>query len=1077
MNCNRLSIAVLVLLLTAAAASAAVPTAAQRAKLDPDVLARVEAGDASIPVIVTVEAGPDARLRLGGPGVPIPRARLQAVERALDTGLAEIRDLARSMNLEIVRSFVLQPAFAARADADAVLAMADLDCVIHIEPDRIWHTQTAQGLPMIHADIVHDMGYTGQGTAVAIIDTGVDYNHPTLGGGPIPNDKVVYGKDTADRDDDPMDCEGHGTAVASIAAGYPHQWSSVRKFAGGVAPDAKVLAYKASEDSSCGSFSTSAVISAIEDAVLHRDDYNVVAINLSIGGGLFAGPCDNRSGSYGNAVNEATDAGIAVVVSAGNEGAKTQLASPGCLSNAISVGSVYDTDIGFPGYSYCANSTCSEILCTDANVPAETPTCYSNSDPYLDIMAPSEKLTAAKSGGTTTDFGGTSGAAPYITGSVALIAQAIPGIDPTGIRMLLEMTGKPITDPANGETHPLADLSAAVRSSGVALPNYYRLSIPNGTGSAARSSAVVTQNGFVDGVRVMVKITHPKPTDLVVTLISPDGTRVKLHDHTEGTTPSDAIDATFGSNGIYGVYPDSLTPAESLDGFKNLEASGTWSLEVLDDQANTQGGVDPVLIGWAIEVTTKEAPEPPSGSSLYIPVGVHASGSNNTFWVTDVRLFNPSYSDTASLKVYLIPKGADGTVDFQQTNVSVDPQSILSLPDILANRFGAESLQGNLIFETDDPHLLATSRTYNTGGGSGTYGQYIDMARASAAIGSDDAPSYLVQLARNSAFRTNIGFSEVAGHQATVRVELFDGSTGSPIGTPQQYTIKPFSNVQINRIFEELSAGTSGNAYARITVTSGEGRVVAYGSVVDNATGDAIYIPAQRPGTGAVLVPIAAKKSGSAGTNWVTDLRVFNGGSAAVDLTLEYRPESGTGGSPATATRTVPAGHVLALDDVLSSTFGLSDASGSIRIVPGSGDAPLIVTSRTYNLVSGGTYGQFIGGVRTGIAKGGSAVVFHLDKNSQFRTNVGIAEVSGGTITMRYVLKDSNGNTLGVGNLDLGPWEVKQINDIYSAVGAAAADNTRVDFYCDSGDGTFTAYASVIDHDSGDAIYIPAKAY
>ncbi len=1076
MTKTRLVTFVLLSVTTVLAAATTAVTPAQRARLAPDVLARIEAGDSSIPVIVRLHAAPDSRTALGGRGVPVPKTRLRAVERALDTGLDVVRDATANAGLEIERTFRLYPAFAARGPAEAILALAGLDVVESIELDHVRHAHTAQGIPMIHADVLHDMGIDGTGTAVAVIDTGVDYSHPSLGGGPIPNDKVVYGKDTADNDDDPMDCDTHGTAAASVAAGLPHQWSSVRKFAGGVAPGAAILAYKASRNSSCGSFSDSAVVAAIEDAILHRDEFNVVAINMSLGGGFYSGPCDNRNRAYANAIKDATDAGIAVVVSSGNDGKKNQISAPACISNSISVGSVYDKDIGFPGYSYCANASCSEILCTDANVPATTPTCYANSDPYLDILAPSEKLTAARSGGTTTDFGGTSGAAPYITGSIALIAQAIPGIDATAARMLLEMTGAPIVDLGNGETHPLADLAAAVESSDVALANRFRVAIPNGTGSPAISTAEVTQNGFVDTVRVMVKIAHPKPTDLVVTLISPDGTRVKLHDHQDGTTPPDSIDATFGSNGIFGTYPDILTPAENLDGFKDLEASGTWTLEVLDEQSASQSGVDPVLIGWAIQVSTKEAPQPPSGSSLFVPVGVHAPGSSGTFWVTDVRLFNPSFGDTRNLKVYLIPKDTDGTVEFQQTNVTVPPQTIVSLPDILANRFGVDQLQGNLIFETDDPHILATSRTYNTGGGSGTYGQYIDMVRAADALGAGDAAAYLVQLARNGAFRTNIGFSEVTGHEATVRVELFDGVTGSGLGSPKQYTIRPFSNTQVNRIFEDLGAGSSPNAYARITVTSGQGRVVAYASVVDNATGDAIYIPARQPGTGAVLVPIAAKKSGSAGTNWVTDLRVFNGSSSPAELTLEYRPENGTGGSPRTITRTVEGGRVLALDDVLGEAFGQADATGSIRIVP-DGDAALIVTSRTYNQVAGGTYGQFIGGVRNGFGRGESAVVFHLDKNAHYRTNVGIAEVSGSAVVVRYALKDSSGATLGTGSVELGPYEVRQINDIFSAVGAPATDNARVDFFLDGGDGTFTAYASVIDHDSGDAIAIPARAY
>src|SRR5881628_649832 len=63
---------------------------------------------------------------------------------------------------------------------------------------------------------------TGAGTSIAIIDTGVDYNHPALGGGFGPGHKVVAGYDFVDNDTDPMDTDGHGTGVAGLAAGLPY---------------------------------------------------------------------------------------------------------------------------------------------------------------------------------------------------------------------------------------------------------------------------------------------------------------------------------------------------------------------------------------------------------------------------------------------------------------------------------------------------------------------------------------------------------------------------------------------------------------------------------------------------------------------------------------------------------------------------------------------------------------------------------------------------------------------------------------------------------------------------------------
>jgi hypothetical protein len=125
-----------------------------------------------------------------------------------------------------------------------------------------------------------------------------------------------------------------------------------------------------------------------------------------------------------------------------------------------------------------------------------------------------------------------------------------------------------------------------------------------------------------------------------------------------------------------------------------------------------------------------------------------------------------------------------------------------------------------------------------------------------------------------------------------------------------------------------------------------------------------------------------------------------------------------------------------------------------------------------------GTYGQFIGAVTSGLVSGDTATLIHLDKNSDYRSNIGVCEVGGGTVEVVCSLLDSAANQLGDDvSLSLAPYEVRQINDIYAAAGAADTDNTRVDCMLTAGDGEFTVYASVIDNLSGDAIYIPASGH
>ncbi len=1061
----RRFVPLIVVLMAAAAGAAPGPVwhADDSGRLGPETRAAYARGDQSFRVIVHVEAAPEASTALSERGVPLPPARLAAVRNAVTQELGDIQTDLTLDDLRVTGVFPLEPAYAAKVSRTGLERLLADPSVRFVEDDIAWHLHTAEGISLIHADELHRQDIDGSGVAVAIIDTGVDANHPTLTG------KVVYSLDTADEDADASDCETHGTAVASLAAGRPYSWSS-QSFAGGVAPGASILAYKASKSSDCGTFYLSDVVQAIQDAITHRDQFNVVAINLSLGSTdeHFPGYCDSQRFSYSRAVDDAVKAGIAVVASAGNEANKTALSSPSCVSNAISVGSVYDTTQSST-ISYCGDNPggdCAPFLCTDT-VRRKQVTCYSNSSRFLDLLAPAELVSGAKAGGTLEDFGGTSAAAPYVTGSIALLFAAEPTMTPQKARLALELTGEPITDAANGIVTPLINVAAAAAGANLAVGEPTPAAIPDLTGLPLVSYAAVTENGWVESVRVLLQITHSSPSDLTVDLISPEGIRVRLHDHTDGTT---------GANGLHADYPDIDTPAQGLSRFAGALAHGTWRLEVLDDRNSLSSGS---LSGWALQLKLAPSPAPPDGAETFIAVAAHATGEHSTFWVTDLRLFNRSLSETSKAQIYFVPRGTDGRSSFQLSSVSVGPGKVVSLTDVLATRFGVDEGAGSLLIRSDSGRLTATSRTYNTGSSRGTFGQFIGGTTSNDTLGAGDAPRVLLQLANGPEYRTNAGFSEVTGNSATVAATLYDGDTGAPLGGPETFQIPPFSNVQV-ALFSVLGVAQSDNAFALVEVTEGNGRVLTYASVIDAVTGDAIYVPGSDAEVAqSIMIPVVAKIGGFEGTNWVSDVRVYNPGAEIVSLDLELRPEHGTGGNTEVRSVLLDPGRVLALDDVVGSLFGLTRSVGSLRIAVKGGPAPLLVTSRTYNLTPNGTYGQFIPSMSTGFGPGSSAAVAHLASTAEFRTNIGVCEVGGGSVTVRYALKDGDGVTEGVGSVSLGPYEMIQVNGLSAALGTAGGANLRVDFFHDGGDGRFVAYGSVVDNspEGGDAIFVPAQAF
>jgi hypothetical protein len=213
--------------------------------------------------------------------------------------------------------------------------------------------------------------------------------------------------------------------------------------------------------------------------------------------------------------------------------------------------------------------------------------------------------------------------------------------------------------------------------------------------------------------------------------------------------------------------------------------------------------------------------------------------------------------------------------------------------------------------------------------------------------------------------------------------------------------------------------------------------------------------------------------------NFHSDVRVFNGGNTAVTATFTFVPMGGAA-SPAPVQRTIAAGSVLNLDNVLPTMFGASNTGGSIVITTPQ-DSSLVVTGRTYTVMDGGgTFGQFIPGVTPSeaIAQGERALeVLQLEHSDRFRTNVGIAEVSGQPATVRITVSTPESKTAVVTEKVLQPNEFFQFGGIIRAFLGAEAQiyNARATVQVIAGSGRVTAYGSVIDNASKDPTYIPAQ--
>nr|WLD25882.1 hypothetical protein [Streptomyces sp.] len=228
---------------------------------------------------------------------------------------------------------LLVNAVAMTVPASETARLAALPGVVAVRPDTRIQVRTSVSVPLTGAPEVWKredpagVKATGKGTVVAVLDSGVDYGHPDLGGGFGKGHKVVGGFDFANDDADPMDDNGHGTHVAGIIAGKAAKKGGVT----GMAPDARLLAYKVI--GADGSGYTSDIIAGIEAATDPAGPHPADVINMSLGG-----PGDGTD-PLGRAATAAVRAGVAVVAAAGNDGPGSgTVNSPASADGVIAVG-------------------------------------------------------------------------------------------------------------------------------------------------------------------------------------------------------------------------------------------------------------------------------------------------------------------------------------------------------------------------------------------------------------------------------------------------------------------------------------------------------------------------------------------------------------------------------------------------------------------------------------------------------------------------------------------------------------------------------------------------------------------
>lgn len=402
-----------------------------------------------VPVIVVLHEPLTGEARVASPEAADAIRKVQVAQAA-----HRFARSARGFGFEGARALSLFPIVSGRIPADALSALASLPEVRAIQLDEKRHPMRAEGGPLIRADQLRtSFGGSGNGIGVAVIDSGIDYNHPEFGS------RVKVGYDYVRRQNDPQDdAGGHGTACAGIIGGSQ-----------GMAPGVHLWALKVFHDEDPRGGQDSIILEALNDCLAEKNsfEYPLRVVSMSLGGGApVSGACNADVPAYDTVMSGLVAANIAIFVATGNDGCSTGIAYPACVSQAIAVGAVYDANLHrTPDQTPVYNTTCSGE-CYDLETAADKIICYSNSGSRLDILAPSECVVTPQSltGGYQSCFNGTSAATPYAAGVAAQLFSVKSTATAAQLRSAMTNTGRAITDPRNGITRNRIDAVSAYQS-------------------------------------------------------------------------------------------------------------------------------------------------------------------------------------------------------------------------------------------------------------------------------------------------------------------------------------------------------------------------------------------------------------------------------------------------------------------------------------------------------------------------------------------------------------------------------------------------------------------------------------
>lgn len=323
-----------------------------------------------------------------------------------------------------------------------------------VEMDSIIQAQMKRAGSIIQLESAHNKGIYGEGVGVAILDTGI-YPHPDFTTG---KNRIVAFYDVINGRKIPYDDNGHGTHVAGIIAGNGSESKGEYK---GVAPKCNIISVKVLNHKGNGNVSD--VLQGLQWVVDNKERYNIRVVNISVG--TSSTDSMDEESALVRGVNAVWDAGIIVVVAAGNNGPKPKsISTPGISRKVITVGaSDDDIPVELAG-----------VRAKDYSGRGPTQACIKKPD----VIAPGSNIVSCNASrgkntfsifGTRRDYSmytvksGTSMATPIVSGAIVLLLSVYPEMTNQEVKLRIKNSSVDLGQPWSKQGWGLLNIKDLLR--------------------------------------------------------------------------------------------------------------------------------------------------------------------------------------------------------------------------------------------------------------------------------------------------------------------------------------------------------------------------------------------------------------------------------------------------------------------------------------------------------------------------------------------------------------------------------------------------------------------------------------